>query len=212
LISSENLKLVDCDITLRMNSTLIQTLIISVILSLSFCAIGYCNLQAASAQNVTESNFISYHSPDQGFAMQYPSNWKLDESSVSDGIVRFKTLDAFLPIFIVSIKEIEQYLDTDTLTLKNTTLLQSVQEKQNFYSQLSSRTGLEYKLIRQTATTVGGNDGIKFEYILGNNYWFEVFTIVNGKLYTLSYNDSPQNVPKTVKLANKAVESFQITS
>ena len=131
---------------------------------------------------------------------------------MSDGIVRFKTQDAFLPIFIVSIKEIEQYLDTDTLTVKNTTLLQSVQDKQNFYSQLSTRTGVEYKLLRQNATTVGGNDGIKLEYILGNNYWFEVFTIVNGKLYTLSYNDSPLNVPKTVKLANKVVESFQITS
>lgn len=208
----KNLKLVDCDVTFRMIATSTQTLIISVILSISICAIGYCNLQTASAQNVTESSFITHHSPDLGFTIKFPSDWKLDESSVSDGIVRFKTQDAFLPIFIVSIKEIEQYLDTDTLTVKNTTLLQSVQDKQNFYSQLSTRTGVEYKLLRQNATTVGGNDGIKLEYILGNNYWFEVFTIVNGKLYTLSYNDSPLNVPKTVKLANKVVESFQITS
>ena len=70
---------------------------------------------------------------------------------------------------------------------------------------------LNLSLKPQTDTTVAGNDAIKFEFILGGSYHFEVFMIANGKLYTLSYNDKPLSVPETVKLANKAVETFQLT-
>ncbi len=70
--------LVENDVALRMDTTL-TPLIVSVLVLLSFFVIGSCDLQTAKAQNMTESNLITYHSPDLGYTLKYPSNWELDE-------------------------------------------------------------------------------------------------------------------------------------
>lgn len=177
--------------------------------AISFSVLASSYLQQVNGQTTTTTNLIAYQNPTLGFSLQHPSNWQVDEGSASDGIIRFTAPDKSLPIFVVSVKDSAPYLDTDTLTLKNTTLQQSVQEKLDFYSLLSQRTGLDYRVTRQSEVTVGGNAGIKVEYILGNHYTYEVFSNVNGKLYTLEYKDTPLSVPQTVPLANKVVESFQ---
>lgn len=41
-------------------------------------------------------------------------------------------------------------------------------------------------------------------------YNFEIFTVANGRLYTLDYSEKLLKVPKTLPLANKTVESFKI--
>ena len=38
----------------------------------------------------------------------------------------------------------------------------------------------------------------------------DVFSIIDGKLYKFTYRDVPGNVPVTVRLANKAMETFKI--
>jgi hypothetical protein len=158
--------------------------------------------QSADNSSNTQSlpNFLNYTNNDKGFTIQYPSNWKFEEYSTS---ISFRVPDReFGGIFWVEVEKVEPYLDTDTMTLKNTTLRQYVQQKLDvpYYS----------NLIRENETTVGGNTGWKIEYYNQNfDYKFEINTIVNGKLYTLSYSDDPLKVPETLPLANKMVESFQ---
>jgi hypothetical protein len=123
--------------------------------------------------------------------------------------VKFDSPHLTNPIFIVSVQEVTPYLDTDTMTLKNTTLDQSVQEKLNSLSANSLRPDTYYKLIRQNKLTVGENMSWKIEYNFDIFYTFEIMIINNGKLYTLTYSELPLYVPKTLPLANKMVETFQ---
>ncbi len=122
--------------------------------------------------------------------------------------LRFKTGDATMPIFIISVDNVTQYLDTDTLTLKNTTIQQSAQQMLDALSSIE----IYYKLIRQNDIKIAGNEGLKTEYLIGNFYGYDVYTIINGKLYTFTYKDEPGNVPETVQLANKVVESFKVVA
>jgi nucleoside-triphosphatase THEP1 len=71
--------------------------------------------------------------------------------------------------------------------------------------------GIPYKFLRQNEVTVGGYTGLKIEYTM-DNYDFDIFTIANGKLYQLSYDEEPLKVPETLRLANKMVESFQVNT
>lgn len=84
---------------------------------------------------------------------------------------------------------------------------QSVQEKLNYYSNISQVVNMDYKILRQNPVKVGGNIGIKVEFILGPQYNYDVFFNGNEKTYRFGYADSPGNVPQTVQLANKVVES-----
>jgi hypothetical protein len=110
--------------------------------------------------------------------------------------------------FGVGVDEPEPYLDTDTMTLQNRSLAQYVQMQKDVMPK-NSKT-----LIRENHVTVGGNDGVKLEYTSNENnkerYGFYILTVVNGKLYTLSYSEEPLKVPETLPLANKMVESFKV--
>ena len=104
----------------------------------------------------------------------------------------------------VDVKEVPR----DTLTLKNSNFEQlAVQEKTNFYSHLF---GPSYKVLSEKPITIGNISGIKLEYTTPGKYSYDVFFTGNGKLYSVAYVDSPSNVPETVKVANKVLESFQI--
>jgi hypothetical protein len=56
---------------------------------------------------------------------------------------------------------VETYLDTDTMTLKNTTLEQHFQQEVN-----AIQSDYDKKLIRQNKVTVAGETGWKVEYTL----------------------------------------------
>jgi hypothetical protein len=117
-------------------------------------------------------------------------------------------------------EKVEPYLETDTMTVKNTSSQQRVQKELDDYYRLSD----EEKIIRQNWVTVGGNPGYKIEhiwscqhcridnplYVRPDHYSFVIFTIANGKLYRLSYTDEPLKVPETMPLANKMVDSFEV--
>jgi hypothetical protein len=104
------------------------------------------------------------------------------------------------------------------MTLKNTSLQQHVQQKLNELQELNKPaiTGIEdfdVNIIRQNAVTIGGNSGWKVEFKGSMQddpfYSFTIYTIANGKIYTLTYSDDPLKVPQTLPLINKMVESFQ---
>lgn len=75
--------------------------------------------QVAFGQNQTkETDFVTYQNPILGYTLQHPSNWEPDKDVEPDGMVRCSVADLHVPIFVVSIQNLTEYLDTDTLTLK----------------------------------------------------------------------------------------------
>src|SRR4030095_1667798 len=112
--------------------------------------------------------------------------------------------------FRVEVQKLKPHLDTDTMTLQN----MSIEEiAKNF---IDFMTDNSQTLIRQNYVTVGGNDGLKVEYLDTSStlerYAFQIFTNANGNLYNLQYQDKPLKVAETLPLVNKMVESFQVNT
>jgi len=164
-------------------------------------------INSSHAQSV--NNFVTYTNNDMNFTIQHPSNWQVKENTESpDGRVSFELSDRSLPIFGVNTEKVEPHLDTDTMTLKNISLQQLVQHE---LDEMSSEFR-NFDLIRQNKVTVGGNSGWKMEFAGEDSFYlFEICTIANGKIYILTYQDYDLKVPETLPLANKMVESFQIS-
>ena len=102
------------------------------------------------------------------------------------------------------------------MTVKNKTLEKVVQEYLGNISR-PNPIGLESELIRQNQVTVGNNVGWKIEMLVGPKtdpyyYVFLVLAIANGRLYSLEYNERPLDVPTTLPLIQKMLDSFQILS
>jgi hypothetical protein len=179
------------------------------ILSLIFTIIIFAINPTANAQS---DNFKTYTNNDLGFTIQHPSKWKANDDlgSLGDGVY-FRSSGSPTREFAVTVEKVEPYLDTDTMTLKNTSLQQYAQKKLDDDRKNSAMLGLPYTFIRQNEVTVGGNPGWKIEYTM-DNYDFDIFTVANGKLYQLSYDEEPLKVPETLPLANRMVESFQVNT
>jgi hypothetical protein len=190
----------------------------------SFCWISLCvvfvsilinSTYAESIDNSSNApslnNFLNYTNNDMKFTIQYPSKWKVDDDVKGfPDEVWFRSPDSQIRKFAISVEKFEPYLDTDTMTLKNT-LQQRAQEQLDDYRSAATHFNLPFTLIRQNEVTVGGNPGWKIEYIMSEKeYNLEIFTIANGKFYRLSYAENPLKVPETLPLANKMVQSFQI--
>lgn len=157
---------------------------------------------------------------DQKFTIQYPENWVLrDEGYPNNGgqpntevlfdISGTSKEDEIFTLgprwLMVNVEQVGSYLDTDTMTSKNHTLPGYCQALVYIINSDPSDT-----LIRQNQVTVGGNPGCRVEWKDGDFYNFEVYTILDGKLFKLIYTDYQLTVPETLPLANKMVESFQI--
>jgi|GEM_PF-749163 len=166
-------------------------------------------INSSHAQSL--DNFLNYTNNDMRFTIQYPSKWKVDDNVKGfPDEVWFRSPDSQIRKFAISVEKFEPYLDTDTMTLKNTSLQQRAQEQLDDYRSAATHFNLPFTLIRQNEVTVGGNPGWKIEYIMSEKeYNLEIFTIANGKFYRLSYAENALKIPETLPLANKMVESFQ---
>jgi hypothetical protein len=184
--------------------------------------------QTNSTNAQSPVNFLkATNNKTMNFSILFPSNWQLSEnfedSETLGNRVSFEIPDRNLSRFIINTKKVEPYLDTDTMTLKNTSLQQLVQQELNIIQEANKTQELnkapfvpaieDFKIIRQNAVTIGGNPGWKFEFKYswhGDPYYsFVIHTIANGKIYTLTYEDDSLKVPETLPLINKMVESFQ---
>src|SRR4030095_13215175 len=184
--------------------------VLSIIFAIVVLAINSCYAQSSD-------KFLTW--TDDEFTIQHPSNWKAEDQG-SDSVyftIRENKEDnvemqgVTIPsrsYFRVDVEKDESQLDYDTMTLQNKSLEQYVQGAIDVMP-LNSETP-----IRQNEVTVAGNTGWKIEYTSNDNYkdryLFVIYTIDNGKLYTLRYGEKPLKVPETLPLANKMVESFQI--
>ncbi len=175
-------------------------------ISIPICMV-FMSFLIDSSHAGSPDNFLNYTNNDLKFSIQHPSNWQVVEDEKSAHVkVSFKLSDRTMPIFVVTTQKVQSYLDPVTKTLKNTSLEEYVQQRQDLLSSLD----INYNPIRQDEVTIGGNPGLKVQFNVGTFFTSDIFTIANGKLFELSYHDNPQNVPQNVKLADKMLESFQI--
>ena len=186
------------------------------VLSIIFTIIIFALNQTSSAQSDT---FEKYANKDFNFTIQHPSEWKADDRD--DGVYfeirenpddKLEFGDLSIPrssYFDILVGKLEPQLDYNTMTLQNPTLEQIVQGRlDSEVLDWNSET-----LIRKNQVTVGGNDGVKIELTSNQNdkdyYDLDIFTIADGKLYTLRYHEKPLKVPETLPLVNKMVDSLQ---
>jgi hypothetical protein len=161
-------------------------------------------------------NFLNYSNNQKKFSIQYPADWEVKETDLIDdeAVVEFTAPDR--SAFSILLHNVTKYLDTDTMTLKNTTLQEYVQSESNIASKMGQPDpNIIYKPIRSNEFSVAGNLGWKIEYIWGyiaEMYYSRIFTNANDKIYELKYNALPGFVPDTLPLANKMVESFQFNT
>lgn len=186
------------------------------IVALVLSGVIFLSLNPIKAQ-IHEVELKTYQNPALGFSLQYPSNWRVS----SDGIVQFYSpdrKDEYFDIFYVSVKDVKRYLDTETLTIKNRTAQEYAQERLHGLSTTTRTTYFK-------EFNISGNPGWKIEYTVNlglmdlpkkfagglhlGEYKFEIFTVANGKIYTLGYAEEPLKVPDTLPLVNKTVESFR---
>lgn len=120
----------------------------------------------------------------------------------------------------ISVQNADSYLDTDTMQVKNTSLDDYVRGKK---SEIASMTipkdefGLTVEHIRDNQTTIDGNPAWKIESMtsfLGERqmYNVDILTMKDGHLYTLAFNTEPLEVPETLPIGQKMIDSVRITT
>jgi hypothetical protein len=189
--------------------------LISTSISVSLCMLA--TLGSVNAQTPTSDGFLQYDNPVNGFKIKYPPDWQPTEDNLvsNNTVVEFNAPDR--SSFAVEVQKARSYLDTDTFTMKieNKTAKQYAMQDLDSLSHMLPE--LNFRKIRDNEFIVAGQPAWKLEYgtslyDLGLLYEFKVFTVADGKLYTLKYSALDINVPKTIPTANKMVESFQIIS
>ena len=84
------------------------------------------------------------------FTIQHPSKWKVDDDVKGfPDEVWFRSPDSQIRKFAISVEKFEPNLDTDTMTLKNTSLQQLAQEQLDDYRSASAHFNLPFTVIRQ---------------------------------------------------------------
>jgi photosystem II reaction center protein PsbP len=189
---------------------------------LTVIAIITFGINSSYAQS--SDNFKNYTNNDLNFTIDYPSDWKVNANRSSEGIIQFRIANGESPVLVVAVENATRFLNTDTMTIDYSTPQQYAAEE---LDNLTNRPSLNFKPIQSNESNVAGNSGWKMEYSIdtsglhdivpknlqkftGPSYNFELYTVKNGKIYELDYEEHPLRVPLTLPLVNKMVESFRI--
>jgi len=132
----------------------------------------------AYAQTPTD-NFTTYQNPNLGFSIHYPKDWQVGSNKIENEVlVSFTSTDNNIPIFYVRVSDVGSYLDTNTMTLRNKTVEQIVQDQISKFSKPNS-LGVESKLIRQNPFNFASYSGWKVELFLGpqNDPYFYAYEV-----------------------------------
>jgi hypothetical protein len=102
---------------------------VNALVAVILAAILSSTLQVATAQQKTTTNnvFLTYRDSVGGFKVLYPSNWITSASSPTDAIFDSAPVKVGEPItdsirIEISVRNVDQYLDTKQMILKNKTV------------------------------------------------------------------------------------------
>jgi hypothetical protein len=170
-------------------------------------------LQATLAQSI--KTYTSKH-----FTIQYPSNWEISPKNSSFPYYGTSTVISFRPIsgnltdhpsLSVTLTDVEKVLDRKDMKVKPKTLEQIANDTIIFYKNPGPLGDTEFKLLNNTALTVGGQPGRQIQYITQSLGLFamETYVIKDGRLYTISFSAPESGIPEILPIAKNITQSFQ---
>jgi hypothetical protein len=184
------------------------------------------NGQVQQQQQQQLEGFQTYENPTYGFSIQYPSDWQINYSSfedlkegdkVGEIVAIFKSPEGSYFTITVSLNLSPQYLDTNTLTLKNKTAQDFVLEEiTNKLPSDSIDWGFTYKVIRNYESTVAGMEAWSLEQIQNSTYpsessryFRDTYILKDDRIYNFLESSEPLLVPKTLSITQKMIDSFR---
>src|ERR671914_151238 len=174
--------------------SLLIILITSLLLSISLTNQQHQTITIAQTSNT----FRIYENPTYGIQIQYPSDWgRLDLSFLQDSA----DID-FYPLSDTSLAK-NVKVQVNNLPSRNMTL----EEYTN--SQINP---LEEKLLESNTTILAGIPGYKIVFTsLQGLKTMQVWTIKNDKAYIITYVAQEEDYEKELQVAQKMIDSFEIT-
>src|SRR5665647_921200 len=172
----------------------IVVLIISV--STAGCTSNVAN-QASNTGNQTSSASLNMATYESGnFTIQYPSDWK-------NATLRTTFSDSFSVLSGgTSVTAMSMNMSVGSLSSYSNSRIETLKSNSN------------YTLIESGNTTLAGNPAYKAVYTLNyegiSGKLKEIWTIKEGKIYSITYTATPGNYDTNVETAQKMIDSFQI--
>lgn len=196
-IYQRNLKIVILPfIVLRVKLSKFLLFCLSIIIITSLLSVSLTGQQTTVAQ--TNSKFVTYDNPTFGVRIQYPSDWgRLDLSFLQQSA----DID-FYPLADTSLAK-NVKIQVNNLPSRNMTL----EEYTN--SQINP---LEERLLESNTTTLAGIPGYEIVFTsLQGLKTMQVWTIKNDKAYIITYVAQEEDYEKELQVAQKMIDSFEIT-
>lgn len=180
---------------------------------------GTPSLSSTNTTTTTNTSILEYINPVFGFSMQYPSSWTAIESeynpAANNTVVGFfaqsKTASELGNISGVS-GSFVPYLDVYTFDSKNFSLGRIVN------STISNLQPQENFVVHESRPEVfGGNLSghvLLYDTIIGDGEHFrklQAFTILDGKVFVITYTAQQALFPLYLSAVHKMVESFERT-
>ena len=170
-------------------------------------------LQVTLAQSI--KTYTNEH-----FTIRYPSNWEISPKNSSFPYYGTSTVISFRPISncenltdhpSLSVTLTEKVLDRKDMKVKPKTLEQIANDTIIFYKNPGPLGDAHFKLLKNTALTVGGQPGRQIQYLTQSLGLFdmEIYVIKDGKLYTISISAPELRIPEMLPVAKNITQSFQ---
>ncbi len=196
------------------------TLSLSLVLLLGLAGAG-CNSSQPNSKPIAQRDVVAikgfalYDNNAEGFRIQYPQNWTMEEGA-SGTLVAFKspqdTGDTFLENVNIVIEDISQ---AGKVTLKDyedaaLALLKEASSKPDAnLADIKKVDGKEITIDNTPARYIAYTS--TFKPNSSKLYSRQYFTIKNGKVYIITYTASQQKPDTFMDLVKSMVDSFQIT-
>jgi eukaryotic-like serine/threonine-protein kinase len=183
-------------IVLRLNLSKFLLFCLLIIIITSLLPVSLTGRQTTIAQ--TNSKFVTYDNPTFGVRIQYPSDWgRLDLSFMQDSA----DID-FYPLADTSLAK-NLKIQVDNLPSSNMTLEEYTNSQINPF---------EEKLLESNTTTLAGIPGYEIVFTsLQGLKTMQVWTIKNDKAYIITYVAQEEDYEKELQVAQKMIDSFEIT-
>jgi hypothetical protein len=184
------------------------------------------------------SGMQTYQDSQNGFKIEYPSEWGIEEPTSSSGLLPdspfldsdtnaasppARTGVTLLPDDEPTDKIIKTHVSVDTLSTSRTLdpdTLQVTSLPPEHYAQafIQTMTGLTegstLDTLKNEATTVSGLPAWQVEYISGyqgmqTSYGKNFYVVKDGKMFEIAFMTDPLEVPETRPIGEKIMNSFQ---
>jgi eukaryotic-like serine/threonine-protein kinase len=196
-IYQRNLKIVILPfIILRVKLSKFLLFCLSIIIITSLLSVSLTGQQTTVAQ--TNSKFVTYDNPTFGVRIQYPSDWGRLDLSFMQGSADID----FYPLADTSLAK-NVKIQVDNLPSSNMTLEEYTNSQINPF---------EEKLLESNTTTLAGIPGYEIVFTsLQGLKTMQVWTIKDDKAYIITYVAQEEDYEKELQVAQKMIDSFEIT-